>query len=144
MKTMFKLFQFVGESELHIENLRQRLAKAESFESYNCFKKLGGQDSIKSQFGVNHQDIYDWICGRKLPETTAFSEKFTAEDVIHLVNFHSHNKDGYLSFTDFNQMVLPACNVKLRAEATQRANVFSLNASGPQEVDTSGAEERLV
>ena len=73
---------------------------------------------MKSQFGINHEDIYNFICGREAPETAAFRGNFTAEDVVHLVNFHSHNKDGYLSFTDFNQMVLPACNVKLRAEAT--------------------------
>ena len=49
-----------------------------------------------------------------------------------------------MSFTDFNQMVLPACNVKLRAEATQRANVFNRNLVGEQEVDTSSAEDRLI
>jgi len=31
-----------------------------------------------------------------------FKDKFTAEDMVFLVQFHSHNKDGYLSFTDFN------------------------------------------
>jgi hypothetical protein len=45
--------------------------------------------------------------------------------MVFLAQFHSHNKDGFLSFTDFNQMVLPCCNMKLRAAATQRMNVFN-------------------
>ena len=128
---------------MHIENLRQKLAKEKSFESYNCFKKLGGQDSQKSQLGINHKDIYNYIC-KRIPKEAGFSDKFKVEDVIHSVDFHSHNKDGHMSFTDFNQMVLPACNVKLRAEATQRANVFNRNLVGEQEVDTSSAEDRLI
>lgn len=39
-----------------------------------------------------------------------FEDKFKAEDMLHMVLFHGHNKDGYLSFTDFNQMILPTCN----------------------------------
>ena len=61
-----------------------------------------------------------------------------------MIAFHSHNKDGYLSFTDFNQMVLPTCNVKLRAEATQRANIIRANMFGDEELETSSAEEKLV
>lgn len=45
MKTIYELFQFIGEQELHIESLRQKLVKHPSFESYNCFRILGGRGS---------------------------------------------------------------------------------------------------
>ena len=34
-----------------------------------------------------------------------FRDKFTELDMVFMVMYHSHNKDGYLSFTDFNQVV---------------------------------------
>lgn len=48
LKTIYKFFHFMGESELHVEKLRQQLAKDPGFESYNCFKLIGGTDSINS------------------------------------------------------------------------------------------------
>lgn len=62
--------------------------------------------------GISHKDIYKFICENSELD---FSTKIKEDEVAYLVNFHSHNKDGYLSFTDFNQMVLPTCNLKLRA-----------------------------
>ena len=37
MKTIYEIFQFIGESEEHIETLRQKLVKDKCFEGYNCF-----------------------------------------------------------------------------------------------------------
>ena len=65
--------------------------------------------------GINYKDIYKYICENSEND---FKDKIEEKDVAYLINFHSHNKDGYLSFTDFNQMVLPTCNQKLRAEAS--------------------------
>lgn len=69
----------------------------------------------QSQLGVDYKALYTFICENS---ANNFRDKFQAEDLLFLVQFHSHNKDGYLSFTDFNQMVLPTCNQQLRAEAT--------------------------
>lgn len=41
-------------------------------------------------------------------------------------------------------MVLPTCNVKLRAEATQRANILRARMFGEEELETSSAEDKLV
>ena len=41
-------------------------------------------------------------------------------------------------------MVLPTCNVKLRAEATQRANILRARMFGEEELKTSTAEDKLV
>jgi len=101
-------------------------------------------DAQKSQLGITHKDIYKYVCSRLPQEASAFKEKFKAVDVTHLIAYHSHNKDGYLSFTDFNQMVLPTCNIKLRAEATQRANIIRARMFGDEELETSSAEEKLV
>lgn len=54
---------------------------------------------MKSQMGISHKEIYKYICNNS---DLDFSNKIKEEEVIYLVNFHSHNKDGYLSFTDFN------------------------------------------
>jgi hypothetical protein len=99
MKSVYQIFQLIGESELHIESLRQRLAKCKSFESYNLFRKIGGRDSLKSQLGITHQHIYKFICDNTPHD---FPSKIKEDEVAYLVNYHSHNKDGYLSFTDFN------------------------------------------
>ena len=93
---------------------------------------------MKSQMGINHKDIYNYICENTDKD---FKDKIQEKDVTYLVNFYSHNKDGYLSFTDFNQMVLPTCNQKLRAEASQRMNIFT---NVPVKVDTKKAEQRLI
>lgn len=69
---------------------------------------------------MNHLDVYKFIQEYSNLELT---DKFSAEDMLHLIQYHSHNRDGYLSFTDFNQMVLPTCNSRLRATATQRASL---------------------
>jgi hypothetical protein len=45
MKTIYEIFQFVGETELHIEMLRQRLAKCPRFESYFFFKLIADTDT---------------------------------------------------------------------------------------------------
>lgn len=45
MKTIYEIFQFVGETELHIETLRQRLAKCPRFESYFFFKLIADSDT---------------------------------------------------------------------------------------------------
>lgn len=47
-----------GESELHIEKLRQKLAKDRSFESYNIFRLIGGSDSKKAYMGIKYEDIF--------------------------------------------------------------------------------------
>lgn len=62
---------------------------------------------MKSQMGINHKDIYKYICDNSQND---FKDKIQEKDVAYLVSFYSHNKDGYLSFTDFNQMVLPTCH----------------------------------
>jgi hypothetical protein len=48
MKSVYQIFQLIGESELHIEALRQKLAKCKTFESYNLFRKIGGRDTMNS------------------------------------------------------------------------------------------------
>ena len=48
MKSVYQIFQLIGESELHIEALRQKLAKSKTFESYNLFRKIGGRDTMNS------------------------------------------------------------------------------------------------
>ena len=77
--------------------------------------------NTSSQRGINHEDLYNFIIEHS---NEGFEDKFKSEDMLHLIEFHSHNKDGYLSFTDFNQMVLPTSNNRLRAMATQRTNVI--------------------
>ena len=89
---------------------------------------------MQRQLGIGHKEIYKFIsdnCGFDFPS------KISEDEVVYLVNFHSHNKDGFLSFTDFNQMVLPTRNLKLRAEATQRLNIFQ---NSPNDIDTTEAE----
>ena len=70
---------------------------------------------------MSNLDLYKFICENS---DNNFKEKFVEEDLLFLIGYHSHNKDGFLSFTDFNQMVLPTCHPKLRAEATQRVNIY--------------------
>lgn len=79
MKTIYEIFQFVGETELHIETLRQRLAKCPRFESYFFFKLIADSDTKK---GVSHVDIYKFIQEFSKIELT---DKFSAEDMLHLV-----------------------------------------------------------
>lgn len=62
---------------------------------------------------------------------------------MYLVCFHSQNRDGKLSFTDFNQMVLPTCNQVLRAKATQRQNIF-MHSNGRAEFESTRARKKLV
>lgn len=83
--------------------------------------------------------LYNFVVERT--DIKGFKHQFKPTDLTFLVEFHSSSKDGYLSFTDFNQMVLPACNHKLRAEVTQRKNIFSDNLSPKR---TSEAERRLT
>lgn len=61
LKTMFEIFQFIGETELHIEALRQKVCREKTFESYDVFRTIGGKDSLKSQQGISHRDIYNFI-----------------------------------------------------------------------------------
>jgi hypothetical protein len=84
------------------------------FEPYFYFKQIANSTS---QQGISHTDLYSYVVENSQP---GFEDKFADTDFLYLISFHSHNKDGFLSFTDFNQMVLPTCNQKLRASATQR------------------------
>jgi len=142
MRTMYEMFQFIGETEIHIEKIRQKVAKQKTFECYDAFRAIGGRDSMKSQLGINHKHIYDFIL-EHTNNKKEFEENFTAEDIVHLVSFHSHNRDGHLSFTDFNQMVLPTQNHKLRAKATQRQNIFQ-TTSGVKDIDTAKAMKAVT
>ena len=48
----------------------------------------------------------------------------TEADCYYLVKFFDADLDGRLNYPDFMQMVLPCDNPKLRAQATQRPNVY--------------------
>ena len=77
---------------------------------------MGGQDSLRSELGISYEQIYDYIAAN-LSDST-FSSKFTPSDLTFTVHYHSSSPTGLLSFTDFNQMVLPSESMKLRAKAT--------------------------
>lgn len=139
---MFEIFQFIGETELHIETLRQKVCKEKTFESYDVFRTIGGRDSMKSQQGITHRDIYRFLL-KHCDDRQGFKENFKEDDLVHLVNFHSHNRDGYLSYTDFNQMILPVTNHKLRAKATQRNMIFQ-TTDGTKTTNANRAYKRVV
>lgn len=63
LKTLYQFFQTIGESELHIETLRQKLAKTKSFEAYTLFRKIGsfGLDHEQSDMMINRKQIYSYI-----------------------------------------------------------------------------------
>ena len=61
MSQVFQIFEFIGDSELHIERLRIKLAKDPKFESYNCYRMLGGKLTSQQIDGVDFRQIYDFL-----------------------------------------------------------------------------------
>jgi hypothetical protein len=118
MRNIYLMFQTLGESELHIESLRQKLAKDKQFEPYQMFRMLEGSHSLPHDRRVNHNQLFQFIVERE--GGSQFQNNFNPSDLTFTVNYHSSSKNGQLDFTDFNSMVLPTCNQKLRAQATQR------------------------
>jgi len=78
------------------------LAKDKTFESYNLFTKIGGVNSEKSILGISFEDIFNFILAKIPRRCVALIDRFTPEDITHLISFHSSKKDGFLSFMDFS------------------------------------------
>ena len=52
------------------------------------------------------------------------SKSVTEADCYYIVKFFDSDEDGALHYPDFMQMLLPCSNSKLRAQASQRPNLF--------------------
>lgn len=61
MKAIFDILEFIGDTEAQIEKLRQSLAKMTSFESYCCYKLIGGKLSQYDSTGITMHQLYEFI-----------------------------------------------------------------------------------
>lgn len=64
----------------------------------------------------------------------------TEADCYYIIKFFDSDEDGALHYPDFMQMLLPCSNSRLRAQATQRPNLFC----GPNDYMSLDVEKELA
>jgi Ca2+-binding EF-hand superfamily protein len=104
-----EFLQTIGDYELSIEQLRQRLAANPDFEPYAAFLRLD-KGQMKN---LSPEDLLIFLHENDRPH-------YTLRDCQYVINYFDIDQDGTLSYTEFMQMVLPCDNLQLRSEASQR------------------------
>ena len=104
----------LAKTEQSIELKRQYLATNENFEPYQAFMRL---DRNQTGF-LTPKQILTFM------RDNGLGKGVTEADCYYIVKFFDSDEDGALHYPDFMQMLLPCSNAKLRAQATQRPNLF--------------------
>ena len=102
-----EFFQTLGDYELSIEHLRQKLASNPDFEPYGAFLRLDKSNSKT----LSGEEILSFLHENQRPH-------YTLRDCQFVINYFDIDQDGALSYTEFMQMVLPCDNLDLRSEAS--------------------------
>ncbi|CDW77960.1 ef hand family protein [Stylonychia lemnae] len=108
-----KLLITIAKSEQQLEIQRQLLASNENVEPYSLFQRIDrGEDSF-----INSIEILNFLRDNGI-------HSVTEADCYYVVKFFDSDEDGRLNYPDFMQMILPCDNPPLRAQATQRPNMY--------------------
>ena len=99
----------ISEGEIQIECLRQRLAQICDFQPCMAFQRV----DRAAKESVNSCDLFNF-----LRENCVYT--ISEGELFRLVKFFDNNEDGRLSYTEFEQILLPCEDNCLRRMAQER------------------------
>ena len=99
------VLQCISEIELTIEGQRQDVCQMPGFAPYSAFCRIDRE----ANECLDARAVHNFLRENQSPASM--------HDCARLVSFFDSDGDGYLSFTDFLQIVLPCDNNTLRLEA---------------------------
>lgn len=118
-----KLFVYIGKKESTVEHMRQKLCHDTEFEPRALFMRIAGEANCLSAERLHaFTQLYPGEDTCKLPISLELC--YTA-----VKSWEGRKDQGYLSLTDFNQIVLTHEQSGLRAEVTQRPTIEGKQSS---------------
>ena len=100
----------IGESERHVELLRQILGEQPDFEPYAAFTRI--DENRKGR--IDEVDLLYFLDGNGV--------QVLQSDIRAIFHKYDLDGDGLLSYNEFLELVLPYCNPPLRTIVSQRPN----------------------
>ena len=95
----------IAEDEQAIESQRQQLAKIMDFEPYACFTRIDRHNAGV----VTSQDMVSYMHGNQK------GEQLSQFECNYVIKFFDSTFQGFLTYQDFMQVILPCDNSVLRS-----------------------------
>lgn len=108
-----QLLKAIAHYEKQIEAIKQILAENKSFDSYSAFNTI----DVDRVGYIDARDLQLFLEQKGVSASN--------EEIIYLVHLFSQNKDQFITYSDFLDMILPATYPLLDESVTQRQTSFT-------------------